>query len=192
MTDHNEQIHSDNEDPFLGAVTSDSLTQWNATIAINNKLTKFKLDTGAVVTAISKATHNAIGEPILKRTSKMLYGPAGTSLEVCGQFIANLSHKSTQSKQIVYVVKSLKNNLLGLPAITSLNLAIRVQQIEESNIPVHEEFPNLFKGLGTMGEEYEIHLKTMSNPGHYVQQGMCQFPCAPKFRKNFNVCSLLE
>jgi len=97
--------HIYNEDPFLGAVTSDSLTQWNVTIAVNNKQIKFKLDTGAEVTAISKATHNAIGEPALKRTSKMLYGPAGTSLEVCGQFIANLSHKSTQSKQIVHVEK---------------------------------------------------------------------------------------
>jgi len=67
MTDHNEQTHSHSEDPFLGTVISDSLTQWNATITVNNKQTKFKLDTGAEVRAISKAIHNAIGEPALKR-----------------------------------------------------------------------------------------------------------------------------
>ena len=71
MTDQSEQVPSEKEDPFLGTVTSDSLKQWNATIAVNNKQTQFKLDTGAAaeVTAISKSTHNSIGKPDLMRTS---------------------------------------------------------------------------------------------------------------------------
>ena len=36
--------------------------------------------------------------------------------------------------------------------------------IEESSISVQEEFPNLFKGLGTMGEEYEIRMKDNVKP----------------------------
>ena len=152
------------EDPFLGTVTSDSLTQWNATIAVNNKQTHFKLDTGAEVTAISKSTHYSIGEPDLMRTSKTLYDPAGTSLEVCGQFTASLSYKLVQSNHTVYVVKGLKNNLLGLPAIISLNLAMRIQQVEETSTPVQDEFPNIFKGLGTIVEEYEIRLKDGVKP----------------------------
>ena len=61
MTDHSEQSPSDNKDPFLGAVTSDLSTQWNVTIAVNNKHAQLKLDTGAEVTAISKTTHSERG-----------------------------------------------------------------------------------------------------------------------------------
>ena len=92
MTGQCEQKQSANEGPFLGAVTSGSLTQWNETIQINNKQAQFKLDTGAEVKAISEATHKRIGKPYLDKVSKSLYGPAGTSLEVCGQLLASLSH----------------------------------------------------------------------------------------------------
>ena len=61
-------------------------------------------------------------------------------------------------------MKGLKNNLLGLPAIISLNLAMRIQQIEETSTQVQDEFPNIFKGLGTIGEEYEIRLKDGVKP----------------------------
>ena len=183
MTDHSEQMK---EDPFLGAVTSNSLTQWNATIAVNNKQTQFKLDTGAEVTAISKSTHNTIGEPDLMRTSKALYGPAGTSLEVCGQFTASLSYKSVQSNHTVYVVKGLKNNLLGLPAIISLNLAMRIQQIEETSTQVQDEFPNIFKGLGTIGEEYEIRLKDGVKPRELCTARHVPIPLRTKVQEELN------
>ena len=116
------------------------------------------------MTAISEATHKRIGKPYLDKVSKSLYGPAGISLEVCGQFLASLSHNLAHTQQPVYVVKGLKNNLLGLPAILSLNLATRLQQIEESSMAVQDEFPKLFQGLGSMGEEHEIHLKDNAKP----------------------------
>ena len=81
-----------------------------------------------------------------------------------GQFTANLSSKSAQATHTVYVVKGLKHNLLGLPAITSLDLVRKLHQIEECSTPVQNEFPNLFKGLGTIGEEYEIRLKDNVKP----------------------------
>ena len=57
-------------------------------------------------------------------------------------------------------MKGLKNNLLGLPAIISLNLAMRIQQIEETSTPVQDEFPNILKGWA----EYEIQLKDGVKP----------------------------
>ena len=120
MTDHSKP---EDDDPFLGGVTSNLSTQWNATITVNNKQAQFKLDTGAEVTAISENTHCEFGKPELKRPSKTLYGSAGTSLGVRGQF--NLSSKSAQATHVVYVVKGLKHNLLGLPAITLLDLVRR-------------------------------------------------------------------
>jgi len=70
----------------------------------------------------------------------------------------------THSKQLVYVVQSLKTNLLGLPAIISLKLIARVHQVEDTRASVLKEFPSLFQGLGTMGEEYEIWLKDNVRP----------------------------
>ena len=107
MTGQCEQKQSANEGPFLGAVTSGSLTQWNETIQINNKQAQFKLDTGAEVKAISEATHKRIGKPYLDKVSKSLYGPPGTSLVVCDQFLASLSHNLAHTQQPVYVVKGL-------------------------------------------------------------------------------------
>ena len=61
-------------------------------------------------------------------------------------------------------MKGRKNNLLGLPAMLSLNLAVRLQQIGISITPVQDEFTNLFRGLGNIGEEYEISLKDNVKP----------------------------
>ena len=58
----------------------------------------------------------------------------------------------------MFVVKGLKTNLLGLPAITALNLAARVDPANcAANI--HQRFPKVFGGLGNLGEEFEIKLK---------------------------------
>jgi len=44
-----------------------------------------------------------------------------------------------------------------------------------------------------MGEEYKIRLKDNVKPWALcIARNMRQFPCAPKSRKDFNVCSFLE
>ena len=65
----------------------------------------------------------------------------------------------------MFVVKGLKTNLLGLPTITALNLAVRVDvitDVSEKDIP--KQFPSLFQGLGSLGEEYNIQLKPEAKP----------------------------
>ena len=112
---------------FLDHLTSaQQETVWLTSIQLNGKQTPFKLDTGAEVTAISTDTHQHLGKPILDPTDKTLYGPSRQPLQVVGKFKGAFSHKGRQSQQQVYVVKGLKRNLLGLPAITSLNLAKRM------------------------------------------------------------------
>jgi len=52
------------------------------------------------------------------------------------------------------VVDSLKTNLLGLPAINDLELAVRVDSVNNiSTADVKEQFPSVFSGLGNLGEE---------------------------------------
>ena len=87
----------------------------------------FKLDTGAEVTAISEEAYTNLGRPEMESPLKILYGSTSQSLKVMGQFTETLSSGKKISKQPVFVVRRLKTNLLGLPAITSLDLIRRME-----------------------------------------------------------------
>lgn len=66
----------------------------------------------------------------------------------------------------MFVVNGLQTNLLGLPAITALNLAARVDATShpETETEIHQRFPKVFQGLGNLGEEFEIKLKPDAVP----------------------------
>ena len=74
----------------------------------------------------------------------------------------NLLYKRNNIHYIHYVTNqnSSENNLLGLPAIISLNLAMRVQQIEETSTPVQDEFPNILKGWAPLVRSMRSDSKT--------------------------------
>ena len=80
-----------------------------------------------------------------------------------GQFTGNLTYKQTNCQQEIFVVKGLQNNLLGLPVIKALAL-IQRQAVSSSDAHIMRSYPNLFKGLGTLGEEYTIKLKQGATP----------------------------
>ena len=63
-----------------------------------SKDAKFKLDTGANVTAISEATFSSLPDTKLKESTKTLYGPAHTALTVIGQFTGNFKYNSACCK----------------------------------------------------------------------------------------------
>jgi len=65
------------------------------------------------------------------------------------------------------VVKGPKTNLLGLPAITALNLAARVDSVNCA-ADFHQRFPKVFEGLGNLEEEFEIKLKPNATPPQHV------------------------
>ena len=149
------------EDAFLRSVESHGDTQWHATVSLNQKNV---IDTGAEVTAISETTLHSLTDTTLKRPSKALHGPAHTPLKVIGQFTGTFKYNNNRCKLHVYVVKDLKTNLLGLPAITALNLVARVQNISDSKETIMKQYPKLFTGLGTLGNEYKISLKPDAKP----------------------------
>ena len=76
-----------------------------------------------------------------------------------GQFQGKLKYKGKETLQSVYVVNHLKRNLLGLPAITALNLAVRLESMTNTTCSVVDKFPFLFQGLGSFGVDYTIKLK---------------------------------
>ena len=150
---------------YLDSLGSNQTTQWTATVKLNDRKIDFKLDTGAKVTVISTETHKQLQNPRLYRLSMAVYGPSQQPLKTAGQFWGDFSHKNKTVKQRVFMVDGLKSNLLGLPAIVALGLAIRLDSTEtDSPTEVKEQFPTVFQGLGNLGEEFEIHLKHGATP----------------------------
>ena len=123
---------------------------WFSTISVNGRKLPFKLDTGAEVTAVSKATWQEIGKPLLQPPDKQLFGPACQPLEVLGHFLGHLTYQGRETRHQVFIVNHLKTNLLGLPSTCF------VATTEEI---IKRKFPKIFTGLGNLGDEYDIKLR---------------------------------
>ena len=67
--------------------------------------------------------------------------------------------------QEIFVVKQLKHNLLGLPAIKALHLSSVLDNQEcDPTTAIKQEFSSLFTGLGTLQGDYEIQVKPATQP----------------------------
>ena len=64
----------------------------------------------------------------------------------------------------IYVVKNLHMPLLGLLAITSLNLVTKICEIQLDKDTVVSKFTELFTGLGKLQGEYDIKLSDNAVP----------------------------
>ncbi len=154
------------DDAFLDTVTTDPDLQasWTAEVRVGSKDLMFKLDTGADVTAISDEAYKSLGNAALQKSSKMLYGPGRKALSVSGEFSQKLYCKGKATVQQIFVIKGLTSNLLGLPAISALNLATRVDTVADYDSTVKKAHPKLFQGLGEFGEPYHIKLRPDAKP----------------------------
>ena len=148
---------------FLGSVEDDQNPIWQVSALIGDQSVFFKLDTGAQVTAVTEETYRAISPGPLKKPSRVLYWPTRQTIETIGKFSAKVTVGDRMSKQTIYVVRGLQRNLLGLPAITSFNLAHQIG--ETITVPdVRNWFRKVFSGLGSLGEPYLIKLKEDAVP----------------------------
>lgn len=138
----------EDSDGFLGASVLRGIIVMVTSLPLNGREMPFKLDTGAEVTAISKQAFEHLKGVQLKPASRRLYGPTHQPLKVLRHFQTTLSKSQKTSTQSVYVIESLRTNLLGLPAISSLQLASRIDACEHGG-DVTQRFPTLFQGLGT-------------------------------------------
>ena len=172
---------------FLDTVTEKSAISWQEQIVLNGNLIPFKLDTGAEVTAIAPDTYHNLQNVELRKPERILSGPSRKPLKVIGQFQGHFVHRTKQTSQAVFVVEGLKTNLLGLPTITALNLAVRVDSITdipEQDIP--KQFPSLFQGLGNLGEEYDIQLKSEAKPFAIFTPRHVALPLRTKVQQELN------
>ena len=84
----------------------------------------------------------------------------------------------------------LNNNLLGLPAITSLKLAKRLDETVTtgaiSSAEILKRFPKLFTGLGNLGNAYEIKLKPDAVPHALYTSRNVPIPLRAKVTEELN------
>ena len=151
---------------FLNTIDGNSKksdTSWNVMITIANTQIPFKVDTGAEVSAMSESAWQEIRETFqLSKTKQKLYGPDHQPLDIIGTTTLSLSFKGNTCTQPVFIIRNLRNNLLGLPAIKLLQIIPVQLDTIGKNIP--DQFPDLFTGLGTMEGQYTIKLKPGAKP----------------------------
>ena len=116
----------------------------------NGKGVQFKFDTGAEVSAVSEKMYRRVHGKQLQRPTKAMCGPAYQSLKVLGQFEGQLSAGGQSHKETIFVIQGLKNNLLGLPSLTALQLIQQLDATYVSLADIKGEFPRLFNGLGNL------------------------------------------
>ena len=80
-------------------------------------------------------------------------------------------------------MKGLRTNLLGLPAITALNLAARLDSVEDYRAKVLATYPDVFTGLGNLGEPYKIELKPDARPHAIYTPRRVPYPLRDKVKK---------
>ena len=92
---------------------------------------------------------------------QQLCGPDRKSLDVLGTVTLTLMVNGKSCTQGVFVVRNLRNNLLGLPAIKLLQMLPQIDTIQKG---ILDQLPDLFTGLGTMKEMYTIKMKSNAKP----------------------------
>ena len=185
-----ESVESDKEESFLGVIEEHNHVfavdeSWNVNLRVNGTPLKFKLDTGADVTVIPENVYFAKMKGTLKDTNKSLIGPNNKKLNVRGVLVAKLEHESNVMSQQVYIVRGLRQPLLGRPAIEKLKLVSRVQEVTSkiSKEDIASKYPGIFEGLGKLDGEYTIVLEENAKPYAVTTPRRVAIPLLPKVKE---------
>ncbi|UYV62382.1 K02A2.6-like, partial [Cordylochernes scorpioides] len=138
--------------------------RWTAEIQVNGKQVKFKLDSQADVTCVPLCLFKKImGQQRLVESDINIRAAEFSELQTVGMFISTLRHGNYEIKEKIYVILRLSEPLLSRRACELLNLARRIEVVATRINPI-KEFPEVFEGLGQIGNPYEIKLKPGAKP----------------------------
>ena len=142
---------------------------------------QFKIDTGADLSVVPEYVFKKLKNIKLVKADKILFGPGQKQLQVLGKFKCELKAKSAKSNQELYVVKGLRNSLLGRRAIQSLGLLLKsdVKNVDT----VQEQYSELFSGSGKTDWEYTIKLKPGNVPFALSTPRRVPLPLMEKVKK---------
>ena len=180
-------VQEESQECFLDTIRTVGDKSWTSFVNVNGQRQKFKLDTGAEVTAISEATFQSLPGAQLNPSNKTLCGPDRKPLKVLGTTNVKLSVGSASCEQSVYVLQTLTSNLLGLPAIVALQLLTRVDSLKETpKESIINQYPKLFEGLGSFEGDFTIHLKPDAQPHSIFTPRNVPIPLRTKVKKELD------
>ena len=159
-----ESIEEDEAAAYLGAVHHSQSSTWSEILTINGGQLRFKVDTGASVTAIPESVYTMDRYGSHTATRRPLLGPANQPLDVKGQVHAVIQRGDRKIEEEVFIVKDLTTPLLGLPAIRRLHMIPQLHSIDDAEALFRSTYPDVFKGLGKLKGEYKIKLKEDAAP----------------------------
>jgi hypothetical protein len=160
----NEIDQSRTEDLFFGALTKEKGRSWMITVTLDENPIEFKIDSGADATVIPESVYRKHWKNPLNPTSQTLKTASGSGFYVLGTFEAKFAIGGKTSTQTVYVIRNLRQALLGLPAIEDLRILSRVNAVTVADDGIISEYPSVFSGLGQFETEYRIELKENAKP----------------------------
>ncbi|UYV65139.1 K02A2.6-like [Cordylochernes scorpioides] len=138
--------------------------RWTAEIQVNGKQVKFKLDSQADVTCVPLCLFKKMmGQQRLVESDINIRAAEFSELQTVGMFISTLRNGNYEIKENIYVIRRLSEPLLSRRACELLNLARRIEVVATRINPI-KEFPEVFEGLGQIGNPYEIKLKPGAKP----------------------------
>ncbi|UYV79219.1 hypothetical protein LAZ67_17001575 [Cordylochernes scorpioides] len=124
----------------LDADEGECRRRWTAEIQVNGKQVKFKLDSQADVTCVPLCLFKKI---------------MGQQRLVESDINIRATEFSELQTEKIYVIRRLSKPLLSRRACELLNLARRIEVVATRINPI-KEFPEVFEGLGQIGNPYEI------------------------------------
>lgn len=178
------------EEVYLGQLTDQQDSgPWRTDVTVNGLPMKFKVDTGADVTAIPTSLYNEQVMGNLKQAQKQLLGPGRTKIATVGLFSATLCWNGRVCQEEVYVIDKLHDALLGRPAIKSLDILPSLLEVTASTSKVSDpanilcHYPNLATGLGLLKTEYRIILLPDAKPSAITYPRRVPLPMLPSVKR---------
>ena len=109
-----------NDIAYLNTLGSHDANYWTCGIQVIGQHVSFQADTGVEVTVISEDASPGTGHRQL--STNKLHRLDHSPLEVVGQATVRLAYSDKQCTHVIFVLRKVKHNLLGLPAIQALKV----------------------------------------------------------------------
>ena len=176
-------------DNYLFSLSAGHTADWCVDADVNGSLIKFRVDSGADVTVISKPMYDSAFSHIpLRPAGRVLRGPDNKPLHCLGCFPATITRSGLSLKEDIYVLIQ-GSSLLSRDASRNLKVITFVGSVSEFD--VGKEFPALFTGLGKLAEPYKIRLDESIQPYSVSHTRRVPLPLMPKVKLELDRLEML-
>ena len=168
--DSTDESSLDEDKLFIGEVAKSTAENVLITnLKVNDKIVKFKIDTGAQCNVLPEEIFDRIKKkPKVIATRTKLTAYAGTQVPIKGKWVLEVEQTAEwKMKAEFFIVKAPNAKaLIGLQTCQNLELINinQVNEVQEKKTDVIEVYEDAFVCLGLVKGEYQIDLQENANP----------------------------